>query len=52
MTSMENFYFDSIRYDYLRLERCENNSFSDTEWLPLRLREVVKDMLCIVQEDK
>ena len=34
MTSMENFTFDSIRYDYLRLERCENNSFSETKWLP------------------
>ena len=29
IVSMEGYNIDTIRYDYLRLERCENNSFSD-----------------------
>ena len=30
IVSMQNYDIGTIQYDYLRLERCENNSFSDS----------------------
>ena len=52
IVSMEGYNIETIKFDYLRLERCENNSFSDNEWLPEILKGAIRNGYCIVEEDK
>ena len=49
---MENYNPDTIQYDYLRLERCENNSFKDSEGFSELLRGYLTNAYCIAEEDK